>query len=134
MWQYYILLGAGLILLLLATFSFRNTLAFIKKSEKTTGTVVSIRTFQSEEEVYAPVFSYRTKDGRVFSYELDEGTNPPSWEIGETETILYDPDNPSRARLYTYFRLFMWTVVLISIGLPLLVVGGGYFIAEIFLK
>jgi hypothetical protein len=134
MWQYYMILGAGVILLLLAVFSFRNTLTFMKKSEKTTGTVISLRTIQSEGEVYVPVFSYQTKDNRVLTYELAEGSNPPSWKIGETETILYDPANPSKARLYTYFRLFTWTLVLTSLALPLLVIGGGYFVAELFLK
>lgn len=135
MWQYYIIFGTGLVLLLLAVLSFRNTVSFLKRAEKATGTVISLRAIQSEEgEVYSPGFSYRTKDSEICTYELPEGTNPPSWKIGETETIIYDPVHPSEARLYTYFRIFIWTLVLTSLSLPLLVIGGGYFIAERMLK
>jgi hypothetical protein len=134
MWQYYIILGAGLILLFWAALSFRNTISFLKKAEKATGTVISLRTIESDGEVYAPIFNYQTKDNRIFTYELPEGTNPPGWKIGETEIIIYDPGNPSKARLYTYFRIFTLTLVLTSLALPLLVVGGGYFIAELLLK
>ncbi|MCJ7932660.1 MAG: DUF3592 domain-containing protein [Chryseobacterium sp.] len=134
MWYYYVILGAGIILLILAFFSFRDTLSFLKRAEKATGTVTSLRTIQSEGEVYLPVFTFRTKNNIEYTYELSEGSNPPSWSVGETETIIYDPADPSAARLYTYFRIFGWTIVLISIALPLLVIGGGYCIAEQFLK
>ncbi|WP_312992902.1 DUF3592 domain-containing protein [Chryseobacterium flavum] len=134
MWQYYIILGAGVILFVAALLSFRNTLSFLKKAEKATATVTSLRVDNSDGEVYLPVFTFRTQNNIEYTYELPEGTNPSAWSVGETETVIYDPDDPSSVSLYTYFRIFVWPLVLMSIALPLLVIGSGYFIAAQFLK
>jgi len=133
MWQYYIILALGLVFLVAAIFSFRHTVEFLKNGNKATATVIDLRMYESEGEVYAPVFTFLTSDNQLVTYELPEGSDPPAWEIGETETIIYDPSNPSNASLYSYFRLFIRTLVLVSIALPLLVIGAGYFIAERFL-
>lgn len=134
MWQYYIILGAGVILFVAALLSLRSTLSFLKKAEKATATVTSLRVDNSEGEVYLPVFTFRTQNNIEYTYELPEGTNPSAWSVGETETVIYDPDDPSSVSLYTYFRIFVWPLVLMSIALPLLVIGSGYFIAAQFLK
>ncbi|AZA84624.1 DUF3592 domain-containing protein [Chryseobacterium lactis] len=134
MWQYYLMLGAGLILFILALFSFKNTLSFLKTAEKVTGTVTSLREVDSDGLVYFPVFTYRAKNNIEYTYGLAEGSNPPGWSVGDTETIIYDPEDPARASLYTYFRIFAWPLIFVSVALPLLVIGGGYFIAEHYLK
>lgn len=128
------MLGAGLGLLILAAISFKSTITFLKNGEKVTGTVTSLREIDSDGVVYVPVFTYRTKDNTEYTYELAEGTNPSSWSEGDTETIIYDPKDPSKVELYTYFRIFAWPLILLSAALPLLVIGGGYFIAEQYLK
>jgi hypothetical protein len=132
MWQYYIILALGFVFLIAAIFSFRHTIEFLNKGNKATATVIDLRMYESEGKVYAPTFTFLTSDNELITYELPEGSDPPAWKIGETETIIYDPANPSNASLYSYFRLFTWTLVLVSIALPLLVIGAGYFIAERF--
>ena len=134
MWQYYLILGAGIVLFVAALLSFRNTLSFLKKAERSTATVTSLRVYDSDGEVFSPLFTFRTRNNVEYTYELPEGTNPSAWSVGETETVIYDPDDPSSVELYTYFRIFAWPLILISIALPLLVIGGGYFIAAQFLK
>ncbi|WP_426479137.1 DUF3592 domain-containing protein [Chryseobacterium sp. CBSDS_008] len=133
MWQYYIILGLGLVFLLLAGYSFRNTMIFLKNGEKAIATVSDLHKFESEGELFAPIFTFQTKDKLSVTFELREGNDPPAWEIGETTTIIYDPSDPSKVSLYSYLRIFIWTLVLLSIALPLIVVGGGYFIASRFL-
>ncbi|WP_246250244.1 MULTISPECIES: DUF3592 domain-containing protein [Sphingobacterium] len=106
---------------------------FLKNGDKATATVIDLHKYESEGEVFAPVFTFRTKDNRVITYELAEGNDPPTWKVGETTTVIYDPVDPSKVSLYSYFRVFVWTLVLLSIALPLLVIGGGYFIAARFI-
>ncbi|WP_100375200.1 DUF3592 domain-containing protein [Chryseobacterium geocarposphaerae] len=133
MWQYYLILGLGVVLLVWAVYSFRNTMTFLNNGYKATATVIDFHKYESDGEVFAPIFTFRTKDNQLITYELAEGNDPPAWEIGETTTVIYDPSDPSKVSLYSYFRLFIWTLVLLSISLPLLVIGGGYFIAARFL-
>ncbi|WP_324755605.1 DUF3592 domain-containing protein [Sphingobacterium thalpophilum] len=133
MWQYYLILGLGLVFLLLAIFSFRNTIAFLKNGAKATATVTDLHSYESEGEVFAPVFTFRTKDNQLITFELAEGNDPPAWKIGETTTVIYDPHDPSKVSLYGYFRIFIWTIVSLSIAFPLIVTGGGYFIASRFI-
>lgn len=134
MWQYYIISAAGIILFVAALLSFRSTLSFLKKAEKATATVTSLRIDDSDGEVYMPLFIFRTRNNVEYTFELPEGTNPSAWSVGETETVIYDPEDPSSVSLYTYFRIFAWPLILICIALPLLVIGSGYFIAEKFLQ
>ncbi|WP_343565703.1 DUF3592 domain-containing protein [Sphingobacterium sp.] len=133
MWQYYLILGIGIVFLLLAIFSFRNTMVFLKNGEKTIATVIDLHRYESEGEVFAPIFTFHTKDDQLITYELAEGNDPPTWEIGEKTIVIYDPGDPSKVVLYSYFRVFIWTLLLLSIALPLLVIGGGYFIAARFI-
>lgn len=123
----------GLLFLVMAIYSFHNTIAFLKKGDRATATVVDLHKYESEGEVFAPIFTFRTKDNQLITYELAEGNNPPAWKIGETTTVIYDPSDPSKLSLYSYFRVFIWTLVLLSIAFPLIVIGGGYFIAARFL-
>ncbi|EJF99022.1 DUF3592 domain-containing protein [Flavobacterium sp. F52] len=133
MWKYYLILGLGLVFLLLAIFCFRNTILFLKNGDKATATVIDLYRYESDGIVFAPIFTFRTKDNQLVTYELAEGTDPPSWKIGETTTVIYNPSDPSEVSLCSYFRVFIWTLVLLSIALPLLVIGGGYFIAARFI-
>lgn len=126
-------LALGLLFLLVAIISCCHTLKFLNNGYKATATVIDYHKYESDGEVYAPIFTFRTTDNQLVTYELPEGNNPPSWKIGETVTIIYDPSHPSNLSLYSYFRLFALPLVLLSIALPLIVVGGGYFIAERFL-
>lgn len=133
MWQYYLILGLGVVFFVWAVYSFRNTMTFLNNGYKATATVIDFHKYESDGEAFAPIFTFRTKDNQLITYELAEGNDPPAWKIGETITVIYDPSDPSKVSLYSYFRVFIWTLVLLSISLPLLVIGGGYFIAARFL-
>jgi len=108
-------------------------MAFLKYGDKATATVIDFHRYESDGEVFAPIFTFRTKDNQLITYKLAEGIDPPAWKIRETTTVIYDPSDPSKVFLYSYFRVFIWSIVLISIALPLLVIGCGYFIAARFL-
>lgn len=38
---------------------------------------------------YYPIVSYRTQDGRAVTFRDNIGSNPPSYDVGETVTVLY---------------------------------------------
>jgi hypothetical protein len=95
------------------------------------GTVVRLESSHSSEggTTYSPVFSY-TVDGQKYEYESVNSSNPPSHEVGEQVTLLYDPDRPDKARENSFWELWLlpcimcpvsFLMVILSFGVPFLV-------------
>lgn len=122
MW-YRLSLLTGFILLAVSFYNLEQSLSFIGRSERATGTVTS---FEEVDGAFAPVFTITTKDDSQIIYHHASASNPAAWDIGETAIFLYDPQNPGSARMMKYFWLFSWTIVFMAMAIPLLFIGGGY--------
>ncbi|WP_369681672.1 DUF3592 domain-containing protein [Ferruginibacter sp. HRS2-29] len=88
----------------------------------------------SDGTSYTPIFRFKTNANREVTFRYPFSTAPSSWEVGDETTIVYDMNNPSSAKVLTYFGVFSWTVALMAIAMPLIVIGGGYYVAQHFLK
>lgn len=103
---------------------------FYSKGVKVQGTVVRLASSSdSDGTTYSPVFSY-TVDGQQYEYESVNSSNPPSYSVGDTVTLLYDPAKPERARQNSFWELWLLPMILcpiaafmmvLSIGIPLMV-------------
>jgi hypothetical protein len=133
---YSILLASGVILLAISLFKFGESLAFIRKSERAIGTVIELEEREDGEgnRSYKPIFKFKTSANQEITCLSPVSSSPPAWKIGEEAIIAYNPANPSQAKVLTYFGAFLWTIVFMAIAMPLIVVGGGYFVAQILLK
>ena len=73
------------------------------------------------DPVYKPVYEYQV-DGRIYRYtsavSLGGALVP---DVGDRRTLLYDPNNPSNARVRNYFTLLLLPAV--GVAIPLLVLG-----------
>ena len=134
MW-YSITLTTGIILLVISLFILKESLAFLRTSERAIGTVIELEKIDgSDGDTFKPIFKFKTSLNQEITYRHISSSNPPGWEVGEEAIIAYDPNNPSVARLLTYFGTFSWSIVLMAIAMPLIVIGGGYHLAQHFLK
>jgi hypothetical protein len=104
---------------------------FYSKGIEVQGTVVRLESSSSSEGgiTYSPVFSY-TVDGQQYEYESVNSSYPPSNEVGDIETLLVNPNNPSKARQNSFWELWLlpcimlpvsFAMIILSIGIPLLV-------------
>jgi hypothetical protein len=103
---------------------------FFTTGTEVEGTVVRLESSSSDgSTTYSPVFSY-TYEGQQYEYESVNSSNPPTNEVGDVETLLVDPANPSKARQNSFWELWLLPVILcptsfgmiiLSIGIPLLV-------------
>jgi len=121
---YKLFLFTGLILLVVALYKLKQSINFISRSERAIGSVIS---FEDIDDAYSPVFAIKTKDNREIIYYHAAATNPPSWSIGEEAIFLYDPGNPHSARMMSYFWIFNWTILFLSVAIPLIIIGAGYY-------
>lgn len=112
-----------------------KSLDFIKTGTRTTATVIElVEKSSSDGRTYAPVFEYKTHFNEKIKYHYPVSSSPASWTVGEEATIVYDNNNTRSVKLLTYFGTFGWTVVLMAIAMPMLVIGGGYYLSQAFLK
>jgi len=127
------LLLAGSVLLAIAAFLTWRTYGYIDRSQTASGTITALVPVHSTESddnsenvTYAPVFTFKTVEGRTVSVTSHSSSNPPGFDPGDSVTVLYDPADPAQAQIDTVWQLW---------GVPLLLGGMGaffFFIAAAF--
>ena len=122
--------GVGLLLIVLALFFLIRTRMFISNSRETMGTVTQmVYDSDSEGGGYTPIFRYRTLEGQEVEVSGNLRTNPPQFKVGQTIEVLYDPENPSKARIKKWFNLYFVPMLLGLLGLLFGGIGVGVVIA-----
>jgi hypothetical protein len=112
--------GVGLVMLSVSGFLFYQETHFLADAQVGQGTVIDLQRSESSKggATYYPVVSYTTRDGKVVTFSSGVSTNPPSYEVGESVEVYYDPQNPNGAEIKGFFS--QWFVVLIFGGLGLI--------------
>jgi hypothetical protein len=111
-----------MILLGVAVYVGRGSWELKQEGSSVTGTVVSLREVDETDNTgvtYAPVINYDVQ-GRTYTYESSNSSDPPAYEVGEKVTLLYRPENPEEVRVNTWFDLWF---------LPAMLGGGGVVVA-----
>lgn len=127
----FILLPLSAIILLGVSIWYAYTsYVFYSSGIEVQGTVVRLESSTSDgSTTYSPVFSY-TYEGQEYEYESVNSSYPPANEVGDVETLLVNPNNPSKARQNSFWELWLLPIILcptsffmiiLSIGIPLLV-------------
>ena len=124
-----ILVMIGIVLLVLGTRLFISSRTFRETGIKTQATVIDNLPGQSEDGVmmYTSLLEYDVK-GVKKTYTPNAQSNPPAYDIGEKVAIVYSPKNNHNVRIVSYWGIYLSSTILFALGLPLLVIGGGYFL------
>lgn len=122
---YKLYLLAGLILLVVSLYKLKQSVDFISRSERAIGIVTSL---EEIDGAYSPVFTVKTKENGQIIYHHSSASKPAGWDVGEEAIFLYSPGDPRSATMMSYFWLFSWAIVFIAIAIPLIIVGGGYYL------
>ena len=131
---YSISLVVGLITLSISIFTLKESFLFVKGSSRAIGTVIKLEEVNSdvpgEGITYKPIFKFTTIDNQEIIYRDAYSNSPPVWYVGETIVLAYDTKNPYSVKILTYFETFAWTIILMTISMPLIIIGGGYHLAS----
>ncbi|MBI2333010.1 MAG: DUF3592 domain-containing protein [Chloroflexi bacterium] len=97
---------------------------FYTKGVEVQGTVVRLEAHSSSDSgtTYSPVFSY-TVNGQEYEYESVNSSDPPTHEVGEVSTLLYDPNNPAKAREKSFWELWLLPCILCPISILMVVLS-----------
>lgn len=127
-----ILVLIGLILLVSGVRLFQSSRKFLETGIKTKATVIENIPVQSYDHtqtynLYAPLLEYDVK-GKKETYTPSTRSNPPAYDIGEKVTIVYSQKNPKDVRIVSYWGIYIGSNIFLALGLPMLLIGGGYFL------
>jgi hypothetical protein len=111
--------GVAAIMLFVAGISTLGAVSKINKEVSATGNVIDMierREYVNEQdrvvrEYYYPVIEYISNDGKSHTVQLTEGSQTPSYDIGDEVTVLYDPEHPLDARIDSFgSSALMWVL------------------------
>ena len=100
--------GVAVLMLLIAGIASFNNVLKVNREESAPGVVVDMtKRIEYDEndndrivgETYYPVVEFTANDGKRRSVQLNEGSWPPAYEVGDEVTVLYEPEHPLDARI-----------------------------------
>ena len=122
----------GLVLLGIGIALAASTATFLASAERTDGTVIALTARTSttrgsgghvrRSTNWYPTVKF-TVDGRSYSFQSSTGSNPPSYEEGESVPVAYDPDDPSDARIASFWAAYLAPLIVGGLGLVFTPIG-----------
>jgi hypothetical protein len=130
-----VFLACGIGLLIGGFVSVARTRAFIAKAVETTGEVVELEeepaTEPGEPLTYRPVVSFVLDSKQRVRFKSMVHSNPPAYDVGESVSVLYEPNRPHEARIRSFTSLWLLALILIGLGLIFSVLGAGLLVGFI---
>jgi hypothetical protein len=130
-WLIFLLIGIAMLLAARSVFNSRR--AFIARAKTAEGTVIGLEKVESNREVdpdrsdngpsYAPIVRFQAAGGQQIEFTDAVATRPARNHFGQKLKILYDPDNPSEARVDESGSLYVAPLALLFIGLVFTALG-----------
>lgn len=113
----------GVVLLVVALAVGERTYQLLAEGIETQGTVVDNRISRDDDgdRIYYPVVNFQTEQGEPIEWTSRVGASSPRHSVGDEVTIVYHPDDPTRALI----EAGIWNYGL-SVGLAF---GGVIFLA-----
>jgi hypothetical protein len=81
----------------------------------TTGTVVRLDERSDGEGgccIYVPVVDFQV-NAQVYTFEGDNASDPPAYDVGQQVQVRYDPANPNTAQIDSLFERWVFPVLII---------------------
>ncbi len=83
----------------------------------TTGTVVRLEESNSSEGgccVYSPVIEFQA-NGQTFSFEGDNASYPPAYQVGEQVNVIYAPSDPGTVQIDKWTERWLFPIIIIPV-------------------
>jgi hypothetical protein len=90
--------------------------------EQAQGQVIGLSE-QCDDEgcAYAPVVSFQTRDGRTVTYRSSYASSPPAYDVGESVTVYFDPENPEKPAIKGEGSIFR--IIFVTVGGSIMIFG-----------
>ncbi|MDX2229202.1 MAG: DUF3592 domain-containing protein [Leptolyngbyaceae cyanobacterium bins.349] len=122
----------GVLAMIAGSVTARKTKRFLARASTARGTVVHLVMRSSTDSAdgtvsyaYHPIIKFTAQTGEDIEFESSSGSNPPMYALGQPVEILYDPQDPYRAKIHSFFDLWLATAIMLGIGGIFAIVGFG---------
>ncbi len=82
----------------------------------TEGVVTRLEESSSSEGgccTYSPVVEFVATNDQTYTFESENASDPPAYDIGERVEVLYDPNDPNTAQINKYSERWLMPIILI---------------------
>jgi hypothetical protein len=86
-----------------------------QNGETGTGIVTGLEESDSADGgccVYSPVIEFNV-DGQTYSFDGENASYPPAYEVGEEVSVLYDPADPNTAQINKWTERWLFPIIII---------------------
>lgn len=114
-----IFLVIGLGLLGGGAYSGVSTSDFLGNAVSAPGVVIDLEARWDSDDggyTYYPRVWFATEGGRPYEFTGDGGSSPASFDVGEEVRVLFDPADPSQARIDSFMQLWFTPLLLAGMG------------------
>ncbi len=129
-----IFLFVGGISLFFAYKKYQDTKKFIQKAISAEGVVIKVDErmetstdsdgYTTNVKMYTPVIKFLTQDGKEIVFTSQVSTNNKNaWKVDQKLVVLYDPEDPQKARINKRTNLYFLPIILTIIGLVFMLLG-----------
>lgn len=126
-----IILITGVIFNILAIRQYNKSVYLLENGIKTKAKVIEIIEVESDNGyTYKPKFEYIDENGKHRIYTNSVSTNPPSYQVGDTEDLVYNPNDYNDAKVVTFTGLYLFSLIMGISGSVMMIIGIVYFMAE----
>jgi len=115
----FLFIGAGL--MVIAIICYFDTKSFLANSNEIQGKVIGF--VRGYKGVFCPIISFKTEDGKIMKFKESFGTRPPQYKKGDLVRVLYNPKNPSYAKINSFWSLWFVEILFAFLGLVFSLVG-----------
>lgn len=114
----------GLIFLGLGIWQYFSARSFVNEGVTTQGRIVEMRTVSGNDGVmFSPVFAYEDGRGGRYLKESSTANYPAKYKPGDTVKVIYQPDDPIDAKIYSFFGIWGVAAIFLIIGGVFLFLG-----------
>ncbi len=125
----YLYVGMLLISAVLIYFAFKQynvSQNLMTDGIKTKAKVIDlIKISDDDGYTYKPVFEYTDRNSNLVTFKSNVSSSPAPFSIGDKVNIVYSKNSNER-KVVSFWGLYRWTIILLSIASPLIIIGGGY--------
>lgn len=114
---------------------YSNTNTFLSHASHAQGTVIGLLQHEISEDhsishytIYYPEIAFTDKTGRTINFYSKDSSSPPDYVKGDKVNVIYDPKNPSNAKIDSFTTLWVRPIIAFVASIFALIFSCGFFV------